>query len=81
MTQLDILPFLMFQGNGLAALDFYESVLPDFALHELGRDLTPRPQRHLLDLPIRSAMARSARRVRRPSKAGGTMPAQLPAFA
>jgi predicted 3-demethylubiquinone-9 3-methyltransferase (glyoxalase superfamily) len=35
MTQLSVLPFLMFQGDGSAALDFYRSVFPDVEVNEL----------------------------------------------
>jgi predicted 3-demethylubiquinone-9 3-methyltransferase (glyoxalase superfamily) len=37
MTQLAVFPFLMFQGDGVAALEFYQSVFPDMAVHELER--------------------------------------------
>jgi predicted 3-demethylubiquinone-9 3-methyltransferase (glyoxalase superfamily) len=35
MTQPVVLPFLMFQGNGSAALEFYGSVFPDATVEEI----------------------------------------------
>jgi predicted 3-demethylubiquinone-9 3-methyltransferase (glyoxalase superfamily) len=35
MTQPVVLPFLMFQGNGSAALEFYCSVFPDAQVEEI----------------------------------------------
>jgi predicted 3-demethylubiquinone-9 3-methyltransferase (glyoxalase superfamily) len=35
MTQLAVSPFVMFQGDGSSALEFYKSVFPDFEMNEL----------------------------------------------
>jgi hypothetical protein len=35
ITQPVVLPFLMFQGNGSAALEFYGSVFPDAKVEEI----------------------------------------------
>ena len=37
MTQLTVLPFLMFQGSASAALDFYCSIFPDAKVNEIER--------------------------------------------
>jgi predicted 3-demethylubiquinone-9 3-methyltransferase (glyoxalase superfamily) len=37
MTQFAVLPFLMFQGDGAAALELYKSVFPDLEVNELER--------------------------------------------
>lgn len=37
MHQPSVLPFLMFQGDGTAALDFYRSVFPDAQIAEIER--------------------------------------------
>jgi predicted 3-demethylubiquinone-9 3-methyltransferase (glyoxalase superfamily) len=37
MTELSVLPFLMFQGDGSEAVDFYRSVFPDAEVIELDR--------------------------------------------